>query len=132
MILIVFHMIQEKDCPLQAIMSMIKMQFVEHISLKVHADNMITSLNQGILEVKIDILVFFGLRGIVGLSIVSARMLHFASYATCSKRRKARARGQAYLLMVVGEIGIGMMHLINMWVASQVFITMLRRDTTYL
>jgi hypothetical protein len=70
MISIVFHIILGIGCPLQAIMSMIKMQSGEHIFLKVHADNMTMSLNQGILEVKIDILVFFGLRGIVGLNIV--------------------------------------------------------------
>jgi hypothetical protein len=73
-------------------------------------------LNQGKLEVKIDILVFFGLRGIVGSNVVSRNMLDFASSATCSNRRKARARGPAHLLMVVGGIGIAMMRLKKMWV----------------
>ena len=112
MILVDFHLIQGKDNPLQIILSMIKMQFDDLISLKAHTNLMLMNLKVEKLDIGIDNSILYGFINILGLNIVSRRKSHFALCATCLQRRKLR---NLHLLKVAGELGIEMMHLIYMW-----------------
>ena len=57
---------------------------------------------KGKLEKDIAASILCGFIIMIGLNIVSRRILHFAFYAICS----TRAMGQIHLLQMVGEIGI--------------------------
>ena len=83
-------------------MLMIKIQFEEHIYLKVHSNVMGMIFQKGRSEIEIVTLMWYGFIIIIGLNIVSKRMLCFVLYATCLRK----AVGQIHLLQVVGEIGI--------------------------
>ena len=88
--------------PLKIILLMIKMQFVEHILLKVLANLIYMIFHTETLEAYLVDSVYNGCIIMSGSNIVSRRILHFASYATCSRR----AVGQKLLLLMDGIIGI--------------------------
>ena len=117
MILVVLNMIPGTGYPLQVILSMIKTQFEEHISLKSHSNLIHMTLRKDQLGVENVHSILCGFIIIVGLNIVSRRNLHFALYVTCSKRKKLVVRELMHLLMVVGVIGIERMLVLSMLVA---------------
>src|SRR5436189_6275282 len=97
-----FHMIQVKGTPLKVILLMIKMQFEEHIFLKVHSNLIHMFFQNERLQQEIVNSILYGFKIMTGLNIVSKRILCFALYATCSRR----VLGQIHLLLMAGEIKI--------------------------
>ena len=103
---IAFLVIQLKGSPLQVILLMIKMQLEGHIFLMVHTNLIHMNLRKEQLEVESGVSIVYGFTNMIGLNIVQKRKLCFASYATCSRTNKVRARRQMHLQQRVGTIGI--------------------------
>uniref|UniRef100_A0A0A9FVX4 Uncharacterized protein n=1 Tax=Arundo donax TaxID=35708 RepID=A0A0A9FVX4_ARUDO len=78
MISIAFHKIQVKGCPFKIILLMIKMQFEEHIFLKVHSNLMHMIFQKGKLEIESVNSLVYGFINMIGLNIASRRILCFA------------------------------------------------------
>ena len=64
------------------------------------------NFQKGKLEIDIAHAVLYGCTTMIGLNIVSRKMLHFASFATCSKTQITSQRVLLHLLWKAGEIGI--------------------------
>ena len=115
MISIVFHKIQVKGCPFKAMLLMIKMQFKEHIFLKVHCNHLHIIFQKEKLGIEIVNSILYGLQHHwLEYSIKKDSVFCFICYlfkdnkckGKCSKITNVRARGQIHLLQMVGEIGI--------------------------
>ena len=103
---------------------MIKMQFEEHILLKVYSNLLHMIFQKERFQARIGDSIIVGCTIMIVLSIVLRRMLCFALYATCLRR----VLGQTHLLLMARRIGTQeRKHFSNMWVLRHIL--QLKRDT---